>query len=205
MIRSIDWKIVVIDDEEDIRDVISVVLSDAGYEVATAENGEEGLRICDTFSPQIVLTDIRMPKMDGIQVLEALKSTHPDIEVIVLTAFGEIKQATRALELDASDYITKPLSDDVLFIALKRAQNRYLSRQQIKKELSSGVNQKAQQIARSISFQENLVLGAIDGALACDENETIISLNSAMAKMLDLPEETEVSRPSIVDHRFQQN
>jgi PAS domain S-box-containing protein len=201
MMRSIDWKIVVIDDEEDIRDVISVVLSDAGYEVATAENGKEGLRICDTFSPQIVLTDIRMPKMDGLQVLEALKSTHPDIEVIVLTAFGEIKQATRALELDASDYITKPLSDDVLFIALKRAQSRYLSRQQIKKASSSGENQKAQQIARSISFQENLVQGAIDGALACDENETIVSVNSAMAQMLDLPEKA-VARQLTLSHIF---
>ncbi len=185
MIHSIDWKIVVIDDEEDIRQVISVVLEDAGFEVATAVDGEEGIRICSEFSPQIVLTDIRMPKMDGLQVLEGLKKKYPDIEVIVLTAFGEIKQATRALELDASDYITKPLSDDVLFVALKRAQNRYLARQQNKKYLIERKNRKVQHIAHSQSFQENLVQSTIDGALACDENETIISMNLPMARMLD--------------------
>ena len=186
MIHSIDWKIVVIDDEEDIRQVIPVVLADAGFEVATAVDGKDGIRICSEFSPHIVLTDIRMPKMDGIQVLEILKNKYPDIEVIVITAFGEIKQATRALELDASDYITKPLSDDVLFIALKRAQNRYLSRQQNKKYLTAKKDQKTQQLAQSKSFRENLIQGAIDGALACDENETIISLNLPMAQMLDL-------------------
>ena len=80
MIHSIDWKIVVIDDEEDIRQVISVVLADAGFEVATARDGEEGIKICSKFSPQIVLTDIRMPKMDGLQVLEVLKNKSPEIE-----------------------------------------------------------------------------------------------------------------------------
>ena len=186
MIHSIDWKIVVIDDEEDIRQVISVVLADAGFEVATARDGEEGIKICSKFSPQIVLTDIRMPIMDGLQVLEVLKNKSPEIEVIVLTAFGEIKQATRALELDASDYITKPLSDDVLFIALKRAQSRYLSRQQNEKYLMEKKNEKIQQVVLSTSFQDNLIQGAIDGALACDVNETIISLNTAMAQMLGL-------------------
>lgn len=186
MSHSIDWKIVVIDDEEDIRQVLCVVLADAGFEVATAVDGEDGLRVCSEFLPQIVLTDIRMPKMDGIQLLEALKQTQPEIEVIVLTAFGEMEQATRALELDASDYITKPLSDDVLFIALKRAQNRYLSQRQNKKYLSQIHSQKTQEIVKSASFQENLIQSAIDGALACDRDETIVSLNPAMEKMLGL-------------------
>ncbi len=186
--HSIDWKIVVIDDEQDIREVTSVVLEDAGFEVTTACDGEEGIRVCEKFMPHIVLTDIRMPKMDGIQVLETLKEKHPDIEVIVLTAFGEIKQATRALELDASDYITKPLSDDVLFIALKRAQNRYLSRRQNKEYFLTQNSRNAGQIAQSKPFHEHLIQGAIDGALACDENELIISLNTAMAEMLGMHE-----------------
>ena len=141
MNHSIDWKIVLIDDEEDIRHVISIVLSDAGYEVATAADGKTGIEVCKEFSPQIVITDVRMPVMDGIKVLEILKRNSPDIEVIVLTAFGEMDKAAKALELDASDYISKPISDDVLFIALKRAQKRYLSKQQIK-EYSTLYNNK---------------------------------------------------------------
>ena len=64
------WKIVLIDDEEDIRDVMTVALSDAGYDVLTAADGVTGLQRCETFSPQIVITDIRMPGLDGLQVLE---------------------------------------------------------------------------------------------------------------------------------------
>lgn len=186
MISSIDWKILVIDDEKDIRDIVSLVLSDAGFEVATAGDGIEGIRVCSTILPQIVLTDIRMPKMDGLQVLETLKKDFPQTEVIVMTAFREMDQAIKALELDASDYITKPLSDDVLFIALKRAQNRYLYRQQPPNGPPSAQ-----------SFQENLVNGSIDGALACDANETIIAMNPAMAEMIGFSEKEIINQANL--------
>jgi len=184
MTQSIDWKIVLIDDEEDIRQVVSIVLLDAGFEVATAPDGESGICICREISPQIVITDIRMPGMNGIKVLEILKKQNPDIEVIVLTAFGEMEQAARALELDASDYINKPVSDDVLFIALKRAQNRYLSRQQIQEFSLQQENKKTGKMIQSDSFSKNLIQGSIDGALACDENETIIALNKSMIQII---------------------
>ncbi len=184
MTQSIDWKIVVIDDEADIREVISIVLSDAGFEVATAGDGESGIQATREFSPQVVITDIRMPKMDGIQVLETLKQQQPEIEVIVLTAFGEMQQAAQALELDASDYITKPISDDVLFIALKRAQNRYLSRQQLKGNLPAGNGGELPERVQAQGFSEHLIKGSIDGALACDESETIITVNRSMKEML---------------------
>ncbi|MBW1802509.1 MAG: response regulator, partial [Deltaproteobacteria bacterium] len=67
---SIEWEIVLIDDEEDIRDILSMALKDAGYHVYTAPDGEHGLKLCLEKSPQIVITDIRMPVMDGLQVLE---------------------------------------------------------------------------------------------------------------------------------------
>ncbi len=189
MNHSIDWKIVVIDDEADIRQVLSIVLTDAGYEVATAQDGKSGITICRQLSPQIVITDIRMPKMDGIQVLETLKKESPDIEVIVMTAFGEMKQAAKALDLDASDYITKPVSDDVLFIALKRAQNRYLSRRQIAEYLSSQEHLTFRGLAESGSLQQNLIQGSIDGALACDENETIIAVNQSLIRIIGYEED----------------
>ena len=169
--QSIEWKIVVIDDEEDIRQVIAIVLSDAGYEVATAHDGETGLQVCRDFNPQIVITDIRMPGLDGLQVLEALKKKQPGIQVIVLTAFGEMALATRALALDASDYITKPMSDESLFIALRRAQSRFMDRQAGPPPLSD-------------DFSRSLLQGSIDGALVCDENERVVACNPALARLL---------------------
>jgi len=200
MMHSIEWKIVVIDDEEDIRQVVSIVLSDAGYEVATAPDGETGMAVCREFSPQIVLTDIRMPGMDGLQVLEALKKNHPDIQVIVLTAFGEMGLATRALELDASDYITKPVSDESLFIALKRAQNRYLSKQQLREAPPS----RCKEGATEPLFSQTLIQGSIDGALACDATETIVALNRSMIRLLGYSE-AEILQEMKMDEIFAEN
>ncbi|MEJ2327566.1 MAG: response regulator, partial [Chromatiaceae bacterium] len=70
---SIAWKVVLIDDEEDIRDVLSLALRDSEYEVVSAPDGKSGLQLCEKISPQIVITDIRMPGMDGLQVLGSLK------------------------------------------------------------------------------------------------------------------------------------
>jgi CheY-like chemotaxis protein len=97
--KSLPWKIVLIDDEEDIRDVMSMALADAGYEVATAENGIAGLKLCQEFLPQIVITDIRMPGMDGLQVLAEIKNKFSDVEVIVATAFGEMEPPANSLPI----------------------------------------------------------------------------------------------------------
>ncbi len=126
------WSILLIDDEEDIREVMAVTLTDAGHTVRTAADGAAGIRLCSEAPPQIVITDIRMPGMDGLQVLERLKAQHPDIEVIVATAFGEMDLAIRALQLDASDFITKPISSENLFLALQRAGERFTSRRRLK-------------------------------------------------------------------------
>ena len=84
-----DWKILFIDDEEGIRKVISITLVDAGYEVVTAEDGEKGIRLCGRESPQIVITDIRMPGMDGIEVLLTPGHTPGGQSVAVKTEAGK--------------------------------------------------------------------------------------------------------------------
>jgi len=127
-----EWKIVLIDDEADIREVMAIALEDAGYDVHTASDGKAGIHLCETVAPQIVITDIRMPGMNGIQVLEEIKKLNPDIEVIVFSAFGEMDLAIQALQLDASDFITKPVNDEALHMALKRARDRYGARKQLK-------------------------------------------------------------------------
>jgi PAS domain S-box-containing protein len=181
------WKIVLIDDEADIREVVSLALMDAGYQVAAAPDGEAGVRLCEEEKPQIVITDIRMPRMDGIQVLETVKERYPDVEVIVVTAFGEMDLAVRALQLDASDFITKPIGDEALFLALGRAEERYTARKRLKDYtllLEKGWARTAQELIRTFTFQENLIESSMDGILACDEKERVVTFNKSMEQML---------------------
>jgi signal transduction histidine kinase len=127
-----EWSVVVIDDEEDIRDVMTLMLKDSGYHVEVAPDGNSGINLCMQSRPRVVITDIRMPGIDGLKVLEKLKKDLPDTEVIVATAFGEMDVAIRALQLDASDFITKPISHDALFMAIKRAKERSTARKKLK-------------------------------------------------------------------------
>ena len=187
MVPPFDWKILFIDDEEGIRNVMTVTLEDAGYEVVTACDGEHGLRLCKNISPHIVITDIRMPRMDGIQVLKAVKKLDPHIEVIVATAFGEMDLAIKALQLNASDFITKPINDEVLFLALKRAQERYTDRKQLKDYtslLEIGWARTSQELIKTFSFQESLIENSMDGIIGCDENDKVVTYNRSMERML---------------------
>ncbi len=127
----VDWHILVIDDEHDILDVMVILLEDQGYRVTTASDGKTGLNLCQKESPHILITDIRMPGMSGIEVLEAVKQIDSGIEVIVCTAFADMERAIQALQLDASDFITKPVSAHTLNLALKRAKKRFISRKKL--------------------------------------------------------------------------
>ncbi|MBW2179528.1 MAG: response regulator [Deltaproteobacteria bacterium] len=187
-----DWKIIFIDDEKDIRDVMKITLADAGYNVLTAEDGQTGLRMCNEFLPQIVITDIRMPGMDGIRVLESIKKKYPTVEVIVVTAFGEMELAIRALQLDASDFITKPIHEDALHLALERAKYRYTSRKQISDYTSLLEREKAdttEELIKTTSFRNNLIENSIDGILASDERGVVVTFNKSMERMLGIPKD----------------
>jgi anti-anti-sigma factor len=95
-----------------------------GYEVLTAENGQEGLDVFRRERPDIVLTDIKMPGMSGIDVLKQIKSVDPATEVIVITGHGDMDLAIQALNLDATDFINKPIQRHLLEQAIRRAQER---------------------------------------------------------------------------------
>jgi PAS domain S-box-containing protein len=192
MTSPLVWKIVLIDDEEDIREVMTIALQDAGYIVESAADGATGLQLCKAISPQIVISDIRMPGIDGLQVLGAIKKKYPDIEVIVATAFGEMNLAIRALQLDASDFITKPISDEALYLALRRAKERINSRNQLKDYTALLEKEKAQtsqQLLKSIAFQRNLIESSMDGILGCDNNHTVVTYNRCIEQMLGFPKE----------------
>lgn len=181
------WKILLIDDEPSIRNVTGIALRDAGYSVETAGDGMEGLSVCRRFEPHIIVTDIRMPRMDGIGVLEAVKEQHPDTEVIVVTAYGDIETAIRALQLDASDFITKPVHDDALDIALQRAIKRYQDKKKLEdytRFLEEGWNQATRELMEAFRFEKSLIENSMDGIAGCDKDETIITFNKSMESML---------------------
>ncbi len=125
-------KILLVDDEEGIRKVLGISLADSGYQVFTAESGEVALHIFQEQEPTIVLTDIKMPGMDGIELLQRIKGKNPDAEVIMITGHGDMDLAIQSLKHEATDFITKPINDDALEIALKRAKERISLKAQIK-------------------------------------------------------------------------
>lgn len=187
MVQPFNWKILLIDDEEDIREVLTIALQDAGYNVKTAADGAAGIRLFETFSPQIVITDIRMPAISGLEVLESIKQKSPETEVIVATAYGEMDLAIRALQLDASDFITKPIGDETLYLALKRARDRFTSRKQLQDYTSLLEKEKAetsQELFRNIAFQRNLIESSMDGILGCNQADRVITYNLSMEKIL---------------------
>jgi YesN/AraC family two-component response regulator len=181
-----DWHILVIDDEEDILDVMSLALRDYGYRVTTAQNGSTGLEQCQKTSPQIVITDIRMPGMTGIELLQQVKQFDAEIEVIVCTAFAEMDLAIQALQLDASDFITKPISDNALHLALDRAKQRYTSRRKLQ-DYAKFLEKKAADQAQILHQDKMMSLGRLAASVVHEINNPlsgILNYIRLMAKVL---------------------
>lgn len=116
--------ILVIDDERPTLKMFELYLGAYGYPVLTAASGEEGLAVFTQKAPPIVLTDIKMPGMDGLAVLRAIKEQSPRTEVIVVTGHGDVDLALSALGLRATDFIDKPIRREMLEAALARANAR---------------------------------------------------------------------------------
>jgi len=145
-------RILLVDDEEGIRKVLGISLADGGYEVSTAENAEEALEIFHKEQPAIVLTDIKMPGMDGIELLKEIKTVSPDTEVIMITGHGDMELAIQSLKSDATDFITKPIDDDTLEIALKRATEKIFLKSKLREyteNLEKLVEEKTEQLVQA--------------------------------------------------------
>jgi PAS domain S-box-containing protein len=187
------WKVLIIDDDPGILKVTAIALEDAGYTAITAPDGESGIDLCIGQSPDIIITDIRMPGIDGIEVLKRIKQIDPDKEVIVVTAFSDINHAIRALQLDASDFITKPISEQALMVALKRARDRFTTRKELR-DYTATIEQRwmetAEELAKTFHLQKLLIESSIDGIIACDREGKIVIFNRSMERMLGYTRDT---------------
>ena len=117
-------RVLVVDDEENIRLVLRTLLKRHGYEVETAPGGEEAVGLVESFGPDVVITDVRMPRMGGMDLLGTLRAKGNDATVIVMSAYGNLDQAIDAIKAGAYDYIQKPFKPDEVVLALRKAEER---------------------------------------------------------------------------------
>ena len=103
-------KILIIDDDPDVCEQVTACLGELGYKAFSSLNGEEGLKYIENFSPHLVLLDMRMPGMDGLEVLKQINQRFPNLVVVMMTGVHDTTIATKAIELGACEYITKPIS-----------------------------------------------------------------------------------------------
>ena len=152
--------ILIVDDEPSILKSLHGLLTDEGFLVTTASNGYEALKIIDSESPDLVLLDIWMPGIDGIETLKVIKKENPFIQVIIITGHGTVETAVTATKNGAFDLIEKPLSIDKIIVAINNAlnfrrleeENRYLRRKTIEKNSITGNSPAITALKKQISI-----------------------------------------------------
>src|SRR5579872_5836907 len=123
-------QVLIVDDEPNLRKILSAQLSRDGYDVMTAEDGEAGLAALKEHHIDLVITDLKMPKVDGMSLLRAALKEEPELPIVMITAHGTIDTAVEALKLGAFDYLTKPFDkDEVRQIVAKALKTRLLAGQ----------------------------------------------------------------------------
>ena len=133
-------KILVVDDEQSLREVLSIMLKRTGYAVTSVVDGEEAIELLNRDMFDLVITDLRMPKIDGMEVLRAAKSASPETVVLIITAFASADSAVEAMKQGAYDYLTKPFQvDEVQLIVRNALEKRRLTTENIllKREMAS--------------------------------------------------------------------
>jgi signal transduction histidine kinase len=164
--RNTIKNILLVDDEPGIRKVLGAVLADEGFTVHTAPDAETALEIFKSVRPCAVFTDIKMPGNDGLWLLDRIKNEDPDAQVIMITGHGDMDLAVESLKRQASDFITKPVSDEALKVALERAARRIALRRQLERytrDLERMVEEKTQKL---IEAQRMAAVGQTAAALA---------------------------------------
>ena len=169
--------ILIVDDEPDIREVLGISLMDMGYRILEAENATQAFDVFAQEGPQIVVTDIKMPGGDGIELLRKIKHENPETEVIMITGHGDMNLAIRSLKYDATDFITKPINVDALEIALNRA----LEKITMRKRLRDYTRSLEQLVREKTELQDHLAsLGLMIGSISHGMKGLLTSLDGGL-------------------------
>ncbi|MCU0573470.1 MAG: sigma-54 dependent transcriptional regulator [Syntrophobacteraceae bacterium] len=156
--------LLIIDDEKNYLLVLEDLLAEEGYEVITAESAEKGLEIVRSSDLDVVVTDMKMPGMDGMALLEHCHAEKPDLPLIMMTAFGSVEKAVEAMRKGAFDYILKPFKNEELKLTIRKAvehhhllrQNRYLTQTLEGRYRFSNIIGKSQQMVRIFELIEKV-------------------------------------------------
>jgi two-component system, NtrC family, response regulator AtoC len=154
--------VLVIDDEAGLRHTLQLILGDEGYRIRTASDGEEGLRIAFAEAPELILCDIRMPRLDGLGFVQRYRDAGGEALVIMMSAYGTMETAVEAMRLGAYDYISKPFNADEVILAVRKAEERESLRREVRR-LRTVVGEAEgfeQVIGRSSAFRDVLQLAA---------------------------------------------
>jgi len=193
MINQDEIHILVVDDERIIRKGVERILTKEGWKVTTAENGEQGLELIKNNRFQILLLDLMMPGISGMEVLKVVRETHPDLLVIVITGYATVENAVEAMKKGAYDFIPKPFTPDQLRIVVRRALDKIsLTREAELLRLERAKS--LQDIANEKSRTLTIINYMADGVLVTDQNGYIVLNNPAVTRMLGLEEESPIGK-----------
>lgn len=119
--------VMIVEDEGRLRDMLTHAVTDMGFDTASARTGEQAMKMMEQHPADIVMLDLNLPGMSGIELFEQVRSRWPSTQVVVLTGFGDLDSAKRAIRLDVSDFLTKPCALGDIELALDRARHRRLA------------------------------------------------------------------------------
>jgi PAS domain S-box-containing protein len=180
-------KILVADDEESIRNLMRMTLELDGYQVFMARDGSEAVEIFQKEAPELVLLDVKMPGLNGIEVLSRIRATDPDSEVIMITGHGDMDMAVECLRKEASNFLTKPISEELLSLSLKRSLERLSLKKKLKRytrNLETLVREANVELERAYQFRENIIENSPDAIVCIRKGGEITIFNSAAEKLL---------------------
>jgi len=189
-------RVLVVDDDDMIRDACSLSLSKEGCVVETAEDGETGLAMLEAFNPDLVLVDLKMPGMSGLEVLEEIQKRAPDVVSIVLTGFATIAIAVDAMKKGAYDFVTKPSTPDEIRIIVARGLEKRrlimeskalkIAQEKIRRNMISLVSHELRApLAATVQFLE-IIIGGMAGKVSEEAMEMIGRSSQRLREMLEL-------------------
>ncbi len=158
------YTILYVEDEEEIRENIKIFLNFQGFDVITANDGRQALLLLETNTPHLILTDLIMPNMDGMQLLHSLSEKSLEVPIIVVTAHGTMESAIQALKAGASDFLTKPIDFEYMIKVIQKVLSR--------RELEIRVQEQQEQMSR-------IVNSALDAIISMDSQMNIVIMNPA--------------------------
>lgn len=190
--------ILVVDDNQNMQFILSNILGERGYEVDCVGNGNEAIRKGKERIPDLVLLDIRLPGKNGFEVLEQLKDLDQDLLVIMITAYGDLKSAVKAIKMGAYDYVSKPFDNEELILTIKRAlQTRNLSREVeiLKKQLQTksadqkvmGTSQQIERIIKQVKLVAPTNISVIIEGKSGTGKEVIANMIHQFSNRVDQP------------------